>query len=180
MSGRRTAPHPPPPAPPSVAVPVRINDDGGQTPEQERNAAAIVVYFDISPGVASAVVNIDAFLFAIAPVVPVVSGGRAPLPDVVVVCVVLRTAVVNGTPASDPLAVAFVVADVFLMGYGANLVLLGSRTASVVPPPTPSRRRCHSSHGGGRGGGEGVWWWWRRDDDYDDYDDYDGHGDGDG
>ena len=52
------------------------------------------------------------FLFTVAAVIPVVSGGRAPLPDVHVVHVILCVVIVNGTPAAEPLAVLVVVTDV--------------------------------------------------------------------
>ena len=120
MPRRRPAPPPPLPAPPPVVVPGGIDNDGGKTWEQGRDTAAVVVYVDVSPAVASAVVVINAVFFTVSAVVPVISGGRAPLPNIIVVCFVLRAVVVNGTPAAEPLSVAVIVADVFLRVAGQS------------------------------------------------------------
>ena len=54
-----------------------------------------------------------AVLFSVAAVIPIISDGRSPIPEIVVVCVFLYTVLVNGTPAAEPLAVVVVVADFF-------------------------------------------------------------------
>ena len=86
---------------------------------------------------------VDAVLFAVAAVIPVISGGRAPLPDVVVVCVVLRVVVVNGTPAAESLAVTAVVTDVFLRAtrpISSSLEAESCSWSSPPPHPLPSNR----------------------------------------
>ena len=80
----------------------------------------------MSPVVASAVIVVEAVLFSIAPIIPVVSGGRAPLTKVFIFRVVLCAVAVNRMLAVEPLAVAVVAADVFFKVNGADLVLLGS------------------------------------------------------
>ena len=88
--------------PPPVVVPIRLDDDGRQIREQGRDAATVVVYVNVYPFVASAIAVVDAVLFAVAAVVSVSIGSRAPLLDAVVVRIVLRTSAVNGTPAAEP------------------------------------------------------------------------------
>ena len=70
---------------------------------------------------------------------PFVSGGWDPLPDVVVICVILRAVFVDRMPVAEPLAVMVVVVDVFFKGWWADLVVLGKRILFVVvpSPPTP-------------------------------------------
>ena len=75
---------------------------------------------------------VDIVLFAVASAAPIVSNGRAPLPDIVVVRVVNCTVVVNGSQASEPLAVAVVVAEFF---FGEWVLLDIGYLLSINPKP---------------------------------------------